>query len=221
MTYSSPLKGRVQIPTTRFAASYPVDPLGAAYELGNNLLHQADQSCARVLASWMAPDAALVGKAAYVAGTAYDGAYVTMAQTGAVPLSTYIGADGVRRAYRLRCSLAGSAATGTGSTAFGILLAPPDARYWIDPASLTSGLDWCPFSATSSTTPAYLTPTPADGVIEVSASLLSQCLTSWSTMTYETSGERSASQIYAVGIRIVALGDVGPLLYGYQIEEVY
>lgn len=211
MTYSSPRERIIASPSTLLTAEQPLDAFHTRDVVINNLLHHADQCCARVLVNFMAAPVS-GGKTAYIAGTDGDGRWTVVESFGPFPLSV-MQRDGVLRAYPLRVGLdAGSDGT---STTYAIQVSTVPWSRPIDAALIVDGGDVCTFAATTAAS-GDLTP-DVDNLIQPTSVLAAPTLVA--TLT-EEGGDAVNVLCYMAYIRVLAIG-VSPRLYGAHVAEVY
>lgn len=221
MTQSSPHGGMKTFALEQVDPNADLGPVLCRDFIANNILHAADQSCARVLVNEVAADDSFIvdNVDQYSTGIADDVSWRPVTAYGPFPVSTRA-VDGSYAGYRIRAALFAAASAG----------APKSVEYAVqmlryDPSiervrvrEVISGINAVVFSATSSTTPGWLTPTTED-VCTVSA---------------EAVGGRILPQPLVPGVstpvsvivgqmlvRVLARGTAEARLYGVHIAEVY
>lgn len=210
MTYSSPRHRIIDSPATLLTTEQPLDAFNARDVVFNNLLHHADQCCARVLVNFMS--AQISGKDVYISGIDGDGRWTVVESFGPFPLSVEQQA-GALHAYPLRVALnAGSDGT---STRYAIQVSTSPWSRPMDAALVVDGGDVCTFVATTSAS-GWLTP-DVDNIINPTSVLFAP--RGASTLT-EEGGDAVSVLCYMAYIRVLAIG-VSPRLYGAHVAEVY
>lgn len=211
MTHSSPRQRIIASPSTLLAAEQPLDAFHVRDVVFNNLLHHADQCCARVLVNFMAAPVS-GGKDPWIEGTDGDGRWTVVESFGPFPLSV-MQVDGVLRAYPLRVELdAGSDGT---STRYAVQVSAEPWSRPVEAALVTDGGDVCTFAATTSAS-GWLTH-DVDNLVNPTSVLAAPTLVA--TLT-EESGDAVNVVCYMAYIRVLAIG-VSPRLYGAHVAEVY
>jgi hypothetical protein len=225
MTQSSLFGGRRDFDLVHYSADRPIGPYLARDYVANNVMHAADQTCARVLVNDMAADDTYIVDNVDQFATAYSDAlyWHPVEARGPFNISVKLNADGRPQPYRLRCAI--NAASGTGAVAVnyailvvpGFFLAGITESAW-DLSGLAGGTNVCIFGATTSTSPAWLTPA-ANGYIDV-------------TMDVVSLGERSVIDVPGstsyvglataeIGIVVLAYGSAAPRVYGLHVAEFH
>lgn len=219
MSLSSPHGGTRPISSTLAATDETVDPAVVRHFIANNILHAADQTAARVLVNYVVADNSLiVGNAVqYTPGVPLGGRWYPIAAFGPFALSVETRA-GARRPYRIRVALAGASNDG-GECFFAVVANHPGVTYYVPTTELTPPYDCVTFSTTS-TTPAWLT--PSDSLLEIAPGTADYCAHALPTVTHP-GGDPTMVQITRLGFRVLAYSDVEstPLLYGVHIAEYY
>ncbi len=219
MSLSSPHGGTRLLASTLAATDETVDPAVVRHFVANNILHAADQTAARVLVNYVVADNSLiVGNAVqYTPGLPLGGRWYPIAAFGPFATSVETRA-GARRPYRIRVALAGASSDG-GECFFAVVAGQPENTYYIPTSELTPPYDCVTFSTTS-TTPAWLT--PSDDLLEIAPGTVDACAVSIPTVTHP-GGDPTTVTISGVGFRVMAYSDAEatPLLYGVHIAEYY
>lgn len=219
MSQTSPFGGRRDFDVLNVAEGATVDPYISRDYVANNLLHAADQVCARVLISDMASDDALIvdNVPQYSTADVSSVAWLPVEAFGPFPISTRF-VDGIPVAYRLRCALYAASASGGSSVTFAVQALPDPSLVptWIlDTDSVVGPYNVVTFAATTSATPAWLA--PDDDVMEVTAASLG----SFTAVVDDVpSGTPTTMECPAVWLRVIAYGDAAPRLYGIHVAEV-
>lgn len=222
MSQTSPFGGRRDFDLGNAAESATVDPYIARDYVANNLLHAADQACARVLISDMASDDALIvdNFDQFTTADVSSVAWLPVETFGPFPISTRF-VDGVPVAYRLRCAIYASSSS-MGQEVTCAIQAVPDgtmAAAWIrDTASVVGPENVVTFAPTLTTTPAWLAPDD-DGVMTLNASALG---TSTVVVDDVPSGVPTTLEYAAVWLRVIAYSpySAGLRIYGIHVAEV-
>lgn len=224
MSSSAPFPGNRPFDSAYIAPTGPIDPVLLRDYVSNNLLHCADQTCARVLVSDMSAVSSLTGNAIpqYTTGRFSSSEWRPIAVYGPFPISCREVA-GTIAPYRIRCAIYAAAATST--CAFAVHAVTGFATGYLAYASssaLVSGSDAVVFAAAASATPAWLTPDPSvgEGVMQIAESSLLD-------MTWEVVDVPGGSTtpvgltVPSVVFRVMAKGAGEPRLHGVHIAEVY
>lgn len=174
----------------------------------SNLMHHADQSCARVLASWVLPSGLAKGHEEPFA--TWTPAYLgRICSIGPLPISAYEGL----RAYSLRVRILGSSGLGTstiGVTASAALM----------PAGVSAATIGEPGTVavtSSSSTPAWLAAVPSD-LVTLSPGALAAGLSDEPTLTWP-GGDPAAARQYLVTLHV--WGSEHARLHGIHIAEYH
>ena len=210
MTYSSPRKRIIASPSTLLTAESPLSAYDVRDVVVNNLLHHADQACARVLVNYQSP--LLSGKNDYISGLDADGRWSVVESFGPFPLSVEQ-RDGALYAYPLRVALdAGSDGT---SHTYAVQVSVDGYTRPVPSTDITDGGDSCVFTATTAAS-GWLTPT-VDNIINPQSVLAAARPVA--TLT-EEGGDAVTVLCYMAFVRVMCIG-TSPRLYGVHVAEVY
>lgn len=224
MTQSSEWGGRRDFDINQADADATVDPYIMRDFVANNLMHAADQVCARVLVNDIAADDSyIVDNVDQFTTCDPSSAYWRPCGVfGPFAISTRVDGDQIK-AYRMRCGVYGASSSGGTSVTFAIQFLPytseVSARSSVDAGGIAHGTNAVLFDATTSTTPAWLTASSsADVVCEINRD-------AWSTMVHSTVGipgstEPVSVETHMVLVRVLATGTVAARLYGVHVAEV-
>ena len=210
MSYSSPRKRIIKSPSTLLDAGKPLDSFSARDVVFNNLLHHADQSCARALVNFTAAN--VTAKNLYISGLDASGSWGLVEQFGPFPLSA-MQRDGVIRAYPLRVAL--NAGTDGTSHSYAVQISAEPFSRPVASGLVADGGDTCTFNATTGAS-GWLTAT-VDDIILPQAPLTSP--RSVPTLT-EPGGDAVNVLCYMAFVRVLCIGS-SPRLYGMHVAEVY
>jgi hypothetical protein len=199
-----------------------VDPVLLTDYVSNNLLHCADQTCARVLVNDMSPVSSLTGNSVpqYTSGGYDSTQWRPIAAYGPFPLSCAISA-GTVTTYRIRCAIYAAAATSTCS--FAVHAMTGYGYGYIDfmsSSSLTTGVDCVVFSAAVSVTPAWLSadPTSSNSIMTISPASIYERV--WEVADVPGSSTPVGLVVPTIVFRVMAKGAGEPRLHGVHIAEV-
>lgn len=210
MTFSSPRKRIIASPATILETDLPLDAFTVRDVVVNNLLHHADQACARVLVNYQA--ALVTGKDVFISGLDAGGRWSVVETFGPYPLSV-MQRDGMLRAYPLRVALF-AGGDGTSHTFAVVVRSRPWTRP-VDAALLTDGGDVCTFAASTATS-GLRTP-DVDDLISPQSPLSES--TTIDTLT-EEGGDAIGVLCYMAYVQVMAIG-AAPRLYGLHVAEAY
>jgi hypothetical protein len=176
MTATSPRGGRRDFPATFFDGNSDVDSYIVRDALANNALHCADEALACHYINWTAVDGSLLSGNPQTTLTPRSSIaasrFMPITVEGPFSLPVWSNFD----SYRLRVALRG-AATGGGTATFALAITPSVPSPSDALADLSEiaelGSNRADFS-TSSSTPAWLTPTPGD-LITLPENLVRAC----------------------------------------------
>lgn len=215
MSSSSPFGGIRSFDLDNAAANATIDPWICRDYIVNNLLHCADQTAARVLVNDMvADDAYIVDNVQQYTTAAYTNVeWRPLARYGPFAISTRV-VDGVIRPYRFRVAIAGASGSGGSAANFAIDVRPIPS--WTTTGSYLTGVDGMGFAATTSTTPAWLTPN-AD-LMQLSAAVVERRAYS---VLHIVGGSPVTLETAEVVFTVMGYGAGEPRLYGCHIAEVF
>lgn len=194
----------------------PLDPAFARDAVANNLIHLADQACAKVLVNDMAADDTLItggGNAPEVLTITNDtDEWRTVAVYGPFDISTYL-IDGLRYGYRVRGMILATDL----NVSWAAHLCLPDTTSAIlgGVGAIVGPVDACNFDPQSSATPVWL---DALTLIEPSQPLLDASLATVATLD-GPSGVATAVYTSSLCIRVVCKGSGTAELYGAHFAE--
>jgi len=223
MTQSSPFGGRRDFDLVHYTADRPIGPYLARDYVANNVMHAADQTCARVLVNDIAADDTYIVDNVDQYATAYTNAlyWHVVEARGPFNISVKLNADGRPQPYRLRCAINAASGTGAVAVSYAILVVPGHSASYNVQASrdvLTGGTNVCVFDATTSTTPAWLTPA-ANGYIDVNMDVVS--LGERSVIDVPGSTSYVGLATAEIGIFVLAYGSAAPRVYGLHVAEFH
>lgn len=212
VTFSSPRKRIIEAPSYLIETQFPLSSFDVRDVVFNNLLHHADQSCARVLVNFT--PALVTGKNVYIEGVDADGRWSVVESFGPFPLSV-MQRDGALRAYPLRVAIHACGGDGTAHT-FAVQTSVEPWTRPVDVSLVTDGGDTCTFAATTSTASVQLTPDVDDLITPQSVLFAPSAV---ETLT-EEGGDATTVLCYMAHVRVMAIG-TSPRLYGLHVAEVY
>lgn len=206
------------LPHAAIATDTPLDPAFARDAVANNLIHLADQACAKVLVNDMAVDDTLItggGNAPEVLTiTNATDEWRTVAVYGPFDISTYL-LDGQRYGYRLRAMILATDL----NVSWAAQLCLPDTTAAIlgGTGSIVGPNDACNFDPQSSATPVWL---DALTLIEPSQPLLDASVSTVATID-SPSGLATAVYTSALCLRVLCKGSGTAELYGCHLAEYF
>lgn len=207
---TSPLGGRVRFQLSGAGDTAPLSTALVRDRLLNNALHFADQN-ARTLVNWTAPAVAYVRTPVKISTT-----YEVVDSIGPLPLT--LQASGAP--YRLRVELLGASSSGGSSVTFACVLSSGPMSDGAAPTDISAISDRAvEFTATTSTTAAWLTAAVGDVLFDPEASLgLSR--TRFDTLT-DTGGDATAVDVPTVYVTFYAKAAAGatPRMWGAHVSE--
>lgn len=221
MSQTSPFGGLRPFDIDQANANATLDPYVVRDFVLNNLLHSADQTAARVLVNDMAPDdtyivdnvdqfsTSPINDADFWRPAAIYGPFVLSVRT----------VDGIPQPYRLRCAVNGATGTGGTDAFFAIEVTEPSYRagLWLTSSAIAGPYNALTFASTSSTTPAWLT--PSHDLLEVTGDVVYRASRVYGSD--DVSGGTPVSvQTISVMVRVLVRGTAAPRLYGCHVAEV-
>lgn len=229
MSQSSPFGGRRDFDLALAlgtSGSAPVSPVLCRDYISNNILHAADQACARVLVNWMAADDAYIvdNVDQFTTGYYRDDQWLCIAGYGPFDLSVRQNTDGVPVPYRIRaCVYAKSSTAATTHYALQVvrgefLDANLAGGMLVSLAPATDGTNLIYLGSTSSTTAGWLSPV-GSGWCDVTMGAVS--IETRSVIDVPGGSSHVALQTCTVGLRLLAYGDTVPQVYGLHVAEFY
>lgn len=227
MSQSSPFGGRRDFDLAVIGAEdQSVNSVICRDYVSNNVLHAADQTCARTLVNWMAADDAYIVDNVDQFTTGYYRAdqWLCIGGYGPFDLSVRTNADGVPVPYRVRAAV--YAASGAAAATYYALEVVPgqylDANIaggmLVSLAPATDGSNLIYLGTTSSTTAAWLSPS-FNGWCDVTMDAVS--IETRSVIDVPGGTSHVNLQTCTVGLRLLAYGDAVPRVYGLHVAEFY
>ncbi len=203
MTARSPRGGRLDFSPAKLGANEPLDTYVERDHIASNLLHCADESAACVMFAWVAPDYTKIPggtNTQWVAAPARGGAYQD--QPGLVgrfgPYHLPIFGTG---AYKIRARLLAATDSGAVAVAFSMQVGAGPGFY--EGAAVPAG-EYINFSATTSTTPTWLTPSPS-GVLTLTQPTIESMIQRRSTLD-DTSGVPASVDVCEFYVKVWCTG---------------
>ncbi len=225
MTQSSPFGGRRDFDLALFGEDDSINTVMVRDYVYNNALHAADQIGARVLVNSMAADDTYIvdNVDQFTTGYLTDDRWWAVGAFGPFNVSVRLDSAGEPAPYVIRASAYAASASALSTVNYALLLVPGTSlgasvvrSYAI--ADVVDGVNAIVLGSTSSTTPAWLTPT--SGWCRPNMSAVDGYVTN-SVIDVPGSTSYTASQSMSVGAYLLAYGTAAPRVYGLHVAEFY
>jgi hypothetical protein len=229
MTQSSPFGGRRDFDLALFGEDDSINSVMCRDYVSNNVLHAADQTCARVLVNWMAADDAYIvdNVDQFTTGYYRSDQWLAIAGYGPFSISVRQDASGVPVPYRIRAAVYAASATAATTTYYALQVIPGeflDANMAggidVTLAPVTDGSNLIYLGSTSSATPAWLAPS-FSGWCDVTMPAVS--IETRSVLDVPGGTAYVAVHPATIGLRLLAYSDgaVAPRVYGLHVAEFF
>jgi hypothetical protein len=224
MSQSSPFGGRRDFDLALAGEDDSVNTVLCRDYISNNILHAADQTCAKVLVNWMAADDAYIVDNVDQFSTGYYRAdqWLCIAAYGPFDLSTRL-VDGVVKPYRIRAAVFAASSTAN-STSYALEITrgrfldsdiPGGVLTTLMPGTETNIIF---LGSTSSTTPGWLTPS-GNGWCDPTLDAVT--IEERSVIDLPGGSVRVSLETSTIGLRLLAYGDAEPRVYGLHVAEFF